>query len=73
MNMVKRAFRKINNWLKTPGKNFGTGMPIHRTLPTPEFSSTENSHRPISGEMKKRSHNRMRDRMQRASRKRNRS
>jgi len=75
MGTLNRAFCKIKNWLTSPARNIGTGMPTHRTMPTPAFaekSSTDFSSTDFGCELKKRSKNRRRDEIARASRKRNR-
>ena len=65
-------FKRLNNWLRSPGKTFGTGMPTRRTIPDPVLVSPKSPPTSFGCELKKRSHNKMRTKMQQASRKRNR-
>ena len=48
MGMIKRAFRKIDNWMRNPRKTFGTGWaPTHRHIDDIVPPVIRRSHRPM--------------------------
>jgi len=73
MGTLNRAVQKIRDWFTQPRKNVGTGMPTSRTIPDPVTPSTVRNvadHR--SAQMaKRRSKNRIRNKIAKASRRRN--